>query len=253
MTMSIYDILALIGALAWLPQLIVFINNLLKKPKIELLPYTSIELGYTSYGPIINLSIGFVSDKKDAIIDKIIINLTHENNEQHIFHWSWLQEILMEIIGPNGEVIPYRKNQQEAVGLKVTTDNVIEKKVGFQIPEIRKSGNEKYLNLIDMKNNYIKSKQNPELIRATNEYNDFMQDVINCFIWKKGNYTIDMEVKIKNYNNTFKKTINFALKHSDVENLRNNIDFLKQLIENRLIGDGEYKDRWDWINVDKIN
>jgi len=49
-----FKILAVLGALAWLPQLFIIIKNVLVKPIVKIIPENQLEIGYTLFGPIIN-------------------------------------------------------------------------------------------------------------------------------------------------------------------------------------------------------
>ena len=63
--------LSILGALAWLPEIIKLIKNIINKPKISIISDKNLELGFTLYGPIINLGLAFSSERKDALITKI--------------------------------------------------------------------------------------------------------------------------------------------------------------------------------------
>jgi hypothetical protein len=63
-TFGIFQILAILGALAWLPQLIIFISKWLTKPKLTIITDKDLEIGYTTFGPIFNFQIAFLAEKK---------------------------------------------------------------------------------------------------------------------------------------------------------------------------------------------
>lgn len=42
---------AIIGAAAWVPQVIFFLYNFFAKPKLKFIPQSTIEVGYSSLGP----------------------------------------------------------------------------------------------------------------------------------------------------------------------------------------------------------
>ena len=123
--------LSAIGALAWLPQLFQWIKEYFTKPKLTIVSGNQIEIGYTSFGPIINLSLAILSEKKKAIVNKIDLELVHENNDTQKFSWVWFEEVLYSMDLPGSQQVSTKKNQN-AIAIKIGVDDLIEKKVGFQ-------------------------------------------------------------------------------------------------------------------------
>ena len=66
-TFGLYEVLAILGASAWLPQLVVFISKKFSKPKLTIIPDKDVEIGFTSLGPIFNIQIAFLAEKKKQI------------------------------------------------------------------------------------------------------------------------------------------------------------------------------------------
>lgn len=76
-------ILAFIGALAWLPQIITWIYQWIVKPKLRFVPEDFTEIGYSSCGPIINQFFAISTSGKDALIEKIEMQIIHQSGEKH--------------------------------------------------------------------------------------------------------------------------------------------------------------------------
>ena len=75
-------ILALVGALAWIPPIISAGYLFFLKPKVRFVPEEFCEIGYTSFGPIFNQSFAIATSNKDALIERIAISfIIHENGE----------------------------------------------------------------------------------------------------------------------------------------------------------------------------
>ncbi len=132
----LFKILSIAGALAWLPPLISFILKKYRKPKLNIYSDNNLEIGFTTNGPIINIGLAFTADNKNALINKIKLILKHENQETRIFEWEWFEENLMQLIVPNQGILPYNKNQQ-AIAISVRENEIIEKKFGFKIQDIK--------------------------------------------------------------------------------------------------------------------
>lgn len=76
--MKLIDIIAILGALAWLPQIISWIYNWLKKPKISIYRDGEAEVGYIKNGNAFNLRFSFLARDKHALIDDIeLIRMEH--------------------------------------------------------------------------------------------------------------------------------------------------------------------------------
>lgn len=69
----LFEILAVIGALAWLPQLFVWVEEKLKRPKLNIINHRLVEIGYTIYGPSINLNLAFSAENDDVFIETVYI------------------------------------------------------------------------------------------------------------------------------------------------------------------------------------
>ena len=48
---------------------------------------STVEIGYTDVGPILNVQLAFISKNKNAIIKQLDVELTHEGNEQQKLTW----------------------------------------------------------------------------------------------------------------------------------------------------------------------
>ncbi|NIW14974.1 MAG: hypothetical protein GWN31_13825, partial [Candidatus Thorarchaeota archaeon] len=81
--MSPAEIAAYIGAGAWLPHIASWIHRQFSVPVVKIIPDAQIELGYSSYGPIFNLNLALSTTRKDILIDKIGVNLRHEEGDKH--------------------------------------------------------------------------------------------------------------------------------------------------------------------------
>ena len=151
--MDLFEILAIIGAFAWVYPMAIWMNKLFTKTQVEILNHKELEIGFTSHGPIVNLNMAFSAEHKDAFIKKVQLTIRHEKNETSVFHWEWFEEILLEMDIPESGIIPYKKNQK-AIAIKVPTETLTEKKVGFQNKKFKEeysklfsATNETYINL----------------------------------------------------------------------------------------------------------
>ena len=81
--MKIIDIIAILGALAWLPQIFAWIYHWLQKPKIQIFNEEEAEVGFIKFGNAFNIRISFLARKKHALIDNIELELEDKDGAKH--------------------------------------------------------------------------------------------------------------------------------------------------------------------------
>jgi virulence-associated protein VapD len=244
---TMFKILAVLGALAWLPQLFIFIREIFTKPVIKIIPENQLEIGFTTYGPIINMTIAIISEKQKALIDNIEVELTHENNDIQKFKWKWFEETLHTVDLPD-QSLPTRKNQT-AIALNLQKDQLVEKKIGFQQKSFQSEQKTIVQNTIEEAINLSKAgKENKELM-ATKNYNDLNSLYQNGFNWKVGKYSIKYKVYENSLKTPFIKEVIFKMTSLDVSNLTNNIEKCHTEIERNYVGTEFENPTWNWANI----
>src|SRR4051812_38525799 len=96
--MSTTDILAYIGALAWIPQIIQWAIIFFTKPLIRIIPDRTAQIGYTLYGPIFNLRVSIGVTRKDTVVYFIGVQLKHNDGSSYNFEWVGMNEVFSEVI-----------------------------------------------------------------------------------------------------------------------------------------------------------
>ena len=129
-TFGMYEILAILGALAWLPQVFIWIRNSLAKTKMTIISDKEFEIGYTSFGPILNVRLAFLAEGKKALIRTVELELTHEKNDTQKFSWDWFEETLYELNVPNTGLLPTKKIKRQLQST-LTKTNSLRKKLVF--------------------------------------------------------------------------------------------------------------------------
>lgn len=248
----IFKILAILGALAWLPHLISLIRNSMVKPNLTIISHKELEVGYTTFGPILNISLAFLAEKKKALIRKIDIELTHEKKETQKFTWDWFEEILLEMGVPETGIIPYIKHQK-SIAIKTGADELIEKKIGFQESIFK----DQYSRLIKAVNedalNIYNSGKDLSDLKATSNYNRLLDHLKNSFNWKVGRYSGLLKVYISEKEEPFEHRIDFQLNSLDIKTLESNVDICKAFVEKTYINrDLPVQGTWRWVNPYKL-
>lgn len=220
--MSPAEIAAYIGAAAWLPQIISWIYKAVSKPSLKLISSPTLELGYTTLGPIINLTSSISAERRDALIDKIELHLLHEKGEKRVLTWSFLNEKQQEIRSYKGETAEITKNQP-AIALKVPTIALAEKLIGFQ--DLEYQANVKlHTNKLAELQSFLK-KENPDnapKILSSKEFSDFVDFFKNHMYWKEGKYDLSVVIREVRLRKPYIERFCFSLTKNDVERLHEN-------------------------------
>ena len=246
--------IAVIGAAAWLPQIISWIANLIVRPKLQFVPEEISEIGYTSFGPIFNQSFAISTSNKDALIERITIALVHESGAKHEFWWKFLDERGPEITSLNtGERAEWRKNQP-AIALKVSTLGLAEKKIGFQ--DLAYQG--KVMALLqkyqEIESHLEKTKPQDYLNEAvkSKEFLDLTEYIKSGFYWIEGKYDVYLYVYEASLKKPHIEHFKFELSKANIEQLEKNIKITQDHFRDLVSFKGKEKERpiysWRWIN-----
>ena len=250
--MTFFEVAAIFGALAWLPHLIKLIKDIITRPKIRIITQRTAEIGYTPFGPILNLRIAFSVQHRDIVISSIKIRLKHESGEERILSWQGIVQRLGQMGTPEVGLIPWEK-EHSVLAIKLTEKEVEERLIRFQEDEYHMN-KESYDNKVAKKLTYMKGKDeyNPDVILQTEEMKDLVSFIEHWFIWKQGKYKITFEIESPE---TFHLTDNiyeFSLNPLNIESLEANKDLIKLSFED-LVKSGikEYQRHnpiWNWVN-----
>ncbi|MDP8263853.1 MAG: hypothetical protein P9M12_00035 [Candidatus Aceula lacicola] len=241
--------LAFLGAAAWLPHIFSWIYKAIVKPHIHITIGQKLEVGYTGYGPILNLMCAISSSRCDALVNKINIILRHEKGQETALTWVTLNESISQIrsiTGTTAEVGKY----QAAIALKVGTVNLVEKLIGFQDFEFQQErdllltkaaevlNHSKKTTPSDYKTKVLQSKELDDLI-------SYYKQEIN---WQVGKYFGEIKVSVAQSKKVSVHPFEFSLTKNDIDRLNKNIDEIKRTINDAISPPEEKKGEiWDWI------
>lgn len=244
--MKLIDIIAILGALAWLPQIISWVYNWMRKPKLTIYHDGEAEAGYIKNGNVFNLRFSFLAREKNALIDDIELLLVDKDGASHNLKWMWYSETFYELQGPAGNSTMAK--QQNAIAINVFKEVLVEKFIGFQsvsFLEKRKQLAYKLSTLIE--NQRINGDINIDIIRCSQEYNELIRLYKNSFLWKPGEYSATAKVHIADTNETIEHNFSFALSELEVDTLHKNIEFTKSILDYEFIDSSkELNGAWLW-------
>ena len=171
---TLFKVTAILGALAWLPQIIKWVTNWIIKPKLKIIGDNEAQVGYIAFGSVLNVDLSFISKYKLSLIEDIDLEIKDKNNSTYILKWAWYGETYYELKAPFASATMGK--QQKAIAFVSYKDVIIEKLVGFQSVDFRERKKEltnKINQLIE--NQKYTGKTNADAIKQSSEYVDLMR------------------------------------------------------------------------------
>jgi len=236
--MDTSTVIAIIGALAWLPQIIQWISNYFKKPRLQVIPASTFMLGLDMYGPTIHLTASVSSEKKDAIITRIDANLKHQTGEERQFEWMSVSENQFNIQSlTSADQALFVKNLK-VLAIKAIQETLIERNIFFRDDFLSNQMVNK-INTVKDNLKYLSasnSKPSSQIIKSK-DYKELEHSATENIFWREGSYTIDMSFQIKNVNSLHKQTFSFNVTRQDIEIIKKNTDLIKQQVYQMITGE----------------
>ena len=255
--MDVMNVVAVVGAAAWTPQIITWVFRFATKPKLSIYLHSQLEMGYTSLGPIFNIRCALLSKHKDAVLNKFSVILRHDSGASYTFDWAGLSEDLSEIQSPIGETVSIKKTSLPLVA-KVLHTGVAQMSVRFLHEQFKVNLREASVSVMDRvsflkTSGKFRTEEEIEALASEQVFGELMKLFDSEFIWRAGKYTVTFEFGSPNKFKYKKSEYTFELNQDDIENLRKNLDNIKlYLIEIAKIGSiSDYKLKpidWVWRN-----
>lgn len=224
---TITEIVAYIGAAAWVPQIAYLIYKASITSKVLIVPDDEVSIGFTRFGPIFNLNLAVSTKRKDIIINQIGVKISHEDGSKYTFVWKGMTETISEITNQTGDKAIVEKDQP-AIALKVATLSLSEKFVRFQELKFHQGFHEVY-NRFEAQFLYLKT-EDPNFIANSlkcKEFQDLLEYHKSRFWWKKGVYKVEFTIESPDKYSLVKQEFKFTLKQYDVDRLNENIEKVK--------------------------
>ncbi len=246
MVISTTDIVAYLGAAAWLPQLLTWSYNLLKKPSVTIKSAKSVEIGYTGLGPIFNLNLSLNVNKKDTLIDFLGVIIKHEDGSEYEFEWAGSTEIVSQITSIHGENQTIQRNNTP-IQIKLSTLSLTEKLFRFRESEFVISQQLELAKLIEhLVYTKRKATTDHEELMNSKEVDDYLKFIRAGFMWKAGTYEVTFVVRSPEKINFNHDQLNFHLDQDNIDLLMKNIEQVILYISS-FIGNQPDNSSWLWV------
>jgi hypothetical protein len=247
--MKILDWVAILGALAWLPHVIRYGHDYFSRPRVRIMTAPAPELGFTTFGPILNLRLAFVVETKDIVVSGLKIRLRHESGSEQSFVWQGHIQTLGTLSNPQVGNMPFEK-ESNVLALKARTVDVDERFIRFQNPNFIEGKQEKE-SKASSRLMYLQ-RQNSEIdidaFLRSNKMTDLYSYIKRSFLWKEGSYTLTFELDSPQPFRISGNVYRFTLSPVDIEELEKNKEQVERDYRDRFISrkEGESALVWSW-------
>ena len=247
--MGISDIIAIIGAAAWLPQIFQWVSNYFKKPRLQVISALTCMLGIDTYGPNIYFTASISSERRDAIITYISTRLRHESGEERLFEWMSVDEVQFNAQSLTSADEAMFVKKMKVLAIKAVQEILSERSIYFRDKPL---GDQTVSKINHAKDNlkYLEkppSKQSNQLMK-NKDFKELEQFVTENIFWREGRYEMEMSFDIKGLKRPHEQTFAFALTRQDVETLKINTEVIRQQIHELLSGEtAEKAIKWQFI------
>ena len=219
------EVLAYIGAAAWLPQTLIPLYNKFNKPTIAIHADHTAQIGYTLYGPIININLALHSSK-EIIIDFIGIQISRVNGQIHEFRWAGITETFSQIKSLQGENQIIQREHSPLL-FRISTLSTLEYFFRFQEQKF-------HCDQITTSSELLKkfstlradNKDYPSSIIKSDEFQKYLEFMESYFWWKPGKYKIVFEIKAKSKLKLTRCSYTLNLENTHVNTLRANLGLI---------------------------
>lgn len=232
-------VIAIVGAAAWIPQLIKWF----KRTSLELLTASTIRIGFTTFGPFVQLPVSISSQNQDVIVTNMTVRIRHQSQEERVFSWTHITEPLMHIQVPTGESVPFNR-QQSVLAVKVIQEALTEKIVVFGDTRFIATM-QKAINTARDHFNYLKDQG--EEVKDMFHSKEFIQaerlSTENMF-WREGAYSVEVKVLGKELRSPHRETFDLTLTRSEVDDLHANLALVKENLNNLIMKGDDTRPQW---------
>lgn len=249
--MTTFELVSLLGASAWLPHLYKVAKDYFLIPEVRIIIQKIVEVGYTTYGPILNFRIAFTSKNKDIVISSFKIRLRHESGEEKLLSWHGMVQRMGELRSPEGGAsLPWEK-ESSVLAIKLNQKDIEERLIRFQ-EDVYHTHKESHIAKIAKKRSYIRgsAELDEEQLLQSEEMKDLVSFVKQWFNWKQGRYEIEFEVESPEKFVLKDNKYHLILTTLDIESLENNKLLVEKSFEDQLRSESPgYESSpilWEW-------
>jgi hypothetical protein len=243
------ELAAYIGAAAWLPQIGSWLYSAFATPALRAVPAPSIELGFTSLGPIVNLDVAISSSRKDSLIERVTLTVRHERGDTRDLVWESTNETQHKIRALDGSTADVFK-ERSATALKVITSSLTEVRIAFRSPEFKNSFNPALSSAVSVYQTFIGQEEPEDALLATPAFQVMQRVFHDQMFWHEGSYILELNLHDSRLRQPRTDRFRFVLGATDITILRRNFEVLPRVIRTELRRNRGLTDptiSWNWV------
>ncbi len=246
------DIAAWIGAAAWLPQIGKWVHNAWAKPKLRIVPSATVMLTYSNFGPTVQLTVSLSTDRRDALIERMELEMSHELGEKRHLTWVFISEFGQQITAPTGEVMNFGRNQP-ATAIKITTGTLTDRQILLQDPDFAERARTLGDEVLDHYR-FLKTKEQDPMktLLESKEIRPAREHFERSFYWKPGRYTFEISLKSASSNKDHVQKFEVVLSTADSDRLVSNCKFFGEYVSAAILDAEGIPSKypvWKWVQT----
>jgi len=251
---SFTDLAAVVGALAWIPPIFVAVRAWVTRPQVRVITQPAPEIGFTTFGPILNLRIALTVTHKDIVITGIRLQVTHESGEESVFSWRGIVQRMGTMNYPQVGAVPFEK-ESSVLAMKISQKDVEERFIRFQNLEYLEQ--KAALDGTSRKRlAYLRKSETfdgPSFLKSQ-EMTDLYYFIKQAFSWKPGGYRVKVLLESPDAFTVLDDEYAFTLLPLQVQDLSDNLDHIEQFFAYEVLLPKEGEQRapiaWSWVYPD---
>lgn len=252
--MSLIDLVAIVGALAWIPPIFSSVRDWLTKPEIRVITQPSPEIGYTTLGQILNLRVALTVKHKDIVITGIRLRVTHESGEETLFSWRGIVQRMGTMNYPQVGSVPFEK-ESNVLAMKVSQKDIEERFIRFQNLDFL--ANKGVIESPALKKlAYLQNSGTLDEISflKCQEMTDLYSFISQSFSWKSGGYRLKVLLESPDVFSVLDDEYTFTLSPLHVQKLQDNLKHIESYFANEVTppkqGEEQTPVAWSWVYPD---
>jgi len=251
--MSPADVAGWIGAAAWLPQIGNWIYSAWATPRLRIVPSATVSLTYARLGPTVQLTASLSTHRRDALIERMELDISHELGEQRHLTWVSVSEFGQRVTAPTGEVMNFGR-EEPATAIKITTEALTSRRVVLQDPGFAQKARVLFEEILEHYR-YLKTKDEDPMktLLESKEFRPAREHFERGFYWKPGRYTFEISLKSDSSKKKHVQKFEIQLSNADSDRLASNCRLFAEYVSAGILeaeGVPSKGSSWKWVQTD---